>query len=625
MKKSLLTLAATIAALGLGTTIGNAQSVWNGGAGNWSSNAATGWNGTGVPNVIDRTADATAAGGTITVDGNFTLGTLTQSGTQSRSLNTATGGTLIFDVTSGNALWDMSTGLSGTGISGGTSHSTNITLNDNLEIRGLVSNSSTSPTFSGKISGAGQLLLTNVATTPSSGGVRVSLNNATNDFSGGINVGNGVGLRLNASGAAGSGTITLADTTNGGNNLDFRVDTANATQVHANTINFGTRVSGGATVLSLQNSTMTVTLNGVLSGTMATGRVSLNGGTLVLGGASPNTWTGQFRSDTHGTLIADKVGAISNGFSMRSSTANTQTSLLVGVSDTLTGQISVDGSNSGAAQSYTVQIGLKDGNNGTVTFNNGSKINLNNAYGNGGTVGTPTTSLNLHSGNGTGTLNITTEIGTNALPATARNISITGTGTVNLSRLVGNTYGGTTTVSSGTLLVSNTSNSATSTGAVTVSSGATLGGTGSVSGATSVTGSLMAGDGLTSAAGTLTLGGDLSMLSTSTLVFELGGSFAHSILARTGSGTWSFDSIQQVRFVDFGAATGTYSGLITGLAGDPGSLASWTISNAGWAGTFSYNSGSVDLNLTAVPEPSTFAMLLGGLGALALLRRRRRA
>ena len=62
----------------------------------------------------------------------------------------------------------------------------------------------------------------------------------------------------------------------------------------------------------------------------------------------------------------------------------------------------------------------------------------------------------------------------------------------------------------------------------------------------------------------------------------------------------------------------TYLGLITGVP-NPGTAAlnSWVIDNAGFTGTFSWdstNGGEIDLTLTKVPEPGTW-----GAAALALL------
>ncbi len=635
-----------------------AQSIWSGGGGNWTSTVSPGWTSGGVPNAIDAIADAQALGGTLTVNGNFIVGTLIQAGSVARSVNATGTNGLTFDVTAvgGTALWDMRGGLTGTGTSGGTSHSTNIVLNDNTEIRGLVSTGSSGPSFSGVISGAGQLQLTNVATTPSGGGIRYDLRNGSNSYGGGTLIGQGTALRLNASGAAGTGTITLADSAAAGtNNLDFRVDSSNATQVHANNINFGTRGSGGNTILSLQNNTMTVTLNGALSGTMgSSGRASLNGGALVLGGSSANTWTGQFRSDTHGTIIADKVGAINNGFDMRSQVAGSTTALLLGVADTITGQISLNGNNSGSGFTYMGQIGLKDGNTGIVTLNNANKINLANVFGGvGGTDLAPNgASLNLHSGNTTGTLIVTTEIGQNT---NARSISITGTGTVNLNRGGGNTYTGSTTVSGGTLLASNTTGSATGGGALNVNSSTRLGGTGTIapSGANGITISGVLAPGASIGNLTLNLGGTtgtVAMASGSSFEYELGianptidAIVANSsdllTLAGAAAADFAFSS-NNVDFVNTGAVgyyklfdtlsnnANTYTGLTfdgtTGLVtnglsysnlagGQTGNFIVGTASNGGVTG---------DIYFQVIPEPS--AALLGGLGLLALLRRRDR-
>ena len=184
-----------------------------------------------------------------------------------------------------------------------------------------------------------------------------------------------------------------------------------------------------------------------------------------------------------------------------------------------------------------------------------------------------------------------------------------------------NTYTGTTTVSGGTLLING--NGTAATGAMSVGSGATLGGTGILGGNATVTGTLLGGNGTTGT--TLTSGKDVTFADGSTISLALNSSHTHSTLARTG-GTWTFDNVgnnQAFTFLNLGGATtGVYSGIITGLASDPGT-GSWTITNSLWNGSFIYNSGSVDLNLTAVPEPATWALLAFSLTTVVVLRRRR--
>ncbi len=440
---------------------------WAGGAANWSSNVNPGWNATGTPNTVDAFADTTGATGTITVNGTYTLGSLK---TGPRTFNTSSG-LLIFNVSSGNALLDAA--------GGSPTLNVDLQLNDNLKVTNSVASGSQTVAFNGAITSSGKLIIENTGVGTDS---RYAFSNPANTFAGGIDIGPRTVLRSTASGALGDGILTRT-ATDGTGSLNFFT----ADQTHVNDINLGSASAGGTT-LSINNAVQ-VTLSGILSGTMGSNnRISIGGGTLILNGPAANIWTGQLRGDTHGTLVADKINALPGGMQFRSSTVDTSISLLVGVSDTLFGLLSIDGSNSGVAYAYLPRIGLKDGNTGTVTLNNATALNLNQAFGPGGTDLAPTASLILHSGNTTGTLDFATQITDGTNP---RSIQITGAGTVKLSRAAGNTYDGTTTVVSGTLLAANTSGSATGTGAVRVGvSGAatTLAATGQTSGSATVTG-----------------------------------------------------------------------------------------------------------------------------------------
>jgi autotransporter-associated beta strand protein len=223
-------------------------------------------------------------------------------------------------------------------------------------------------------------------------------------------------------------------------------------------------------------------------------------------------------------------------------------------------------------------------------------------------------------------------------------INVTGPNHVILTRA--NTYTGTTTVTTGTLLANNASGSATGTGAVDVSG--TLGGIGTIaptdSNSISVSGMIAPGSG--TIPGTLTINltstlGGLNMSTDSSFQFHLGAAGIGDMLAIVGafSGDVAFDQ-NNINFMGTGAL-GSYkifdtdsnnantwtgltingSGQITvGLTGS--NLANGYTANF-YMGGYSYGGDSGDIYVQVIPEPRT--ALLGSLGTavLLLLRRRR--
>ena len=209
-----------------------------------------------------------------------------------------------------------------------------------------------------------------------------------------------------------------------------------------------------------------------------------------------------------------------------------------------------------------------------------------------------------------------------------------------------NTYSGSTIIGAGRLLVNNATGSGTGTGAVNVNSGATLGGSGTISGAVNVTGSLAPG----AAVGTLTTG-TLTMNSGSTFAFEVDSSADLGIAADLQKVAGGLNLIGSVmlNLSDLASgkvafATGTSFSLVnytgawnqgvftynSATLEDGGQFAAglnlWQIDYNAATGGSNFNSqyaGGSDsfVNITAIPEPR--AALLGGLGMLALLRRRR--
>ena len=110
----------------------------------------------------------------------------------------------------------------------------------------------------------------------------------------------------------------------------------------------------------------------------------------------------------------------------------------------------------------------------------------------------------------------------------------------------------------------------------------------------------------------------------SILQLALGASGTHSTLAISSPGSLTFATNQDFKFIA-SPTIGTYTGLITGVPNPGAALNSWVIDNSGYAGTFSWdgaNGGEIDLNMTAVPEPSTW--IIGALALAALIYHQRR-
>ena len=168
----------------------------------------------------------------------------------------------------------------------------------------------------------------------------------------------------------------------------------------------------------------------------------------------------------------------------------------------------------GANDAEDILIGGSDSGSASGSTSFTGQIKLNND-----SDATNTRNLQLWSNN---TENVTfSGIISDTLASNYFDISKTGTGTVTLT--AANTYGGSTTVSAGSLVLNNSSGSGTGTGNISVSAGATLSGTGSISGAvTSLAGSIDAGDGA-NAVGSFGIGnGTSSNLDNGTYIWNMG-------------------------------------------------------------------------------------------------------
>ena len=217
-------------------------------------------------------------------------------------------------------------------------------------------------------------------------------------------------------------------------------------------------------------------------------------------------------------------------------------------------------------------------------------------------------------------------------------------------------YTGTTTINAGTLaLVSNTSNNniassslitvdagasldvtgITAAGGFEIVSGQTLAGEGNVSGDTTINsgGFLSAGDG---GIGTLTFDAlvDVSSVGANSMLFDLASPGFSDLVSMSSSeldiGSGSFD-LDAFTFTDL-SGPGSRIGVGTYTLFDANSLALgnslgstvFTESLLGYAtATLFESGGDIFLSVTAVPEPSSTALL--GLGGLALMLRRKRS
>ena len=308
-----------------------------------------------------------------------------------------------------------------------------------------------------------------------------------------------------------TGTLTLSATNtytgitviNGGTLTIGGAGQLNSGSYAANIYNYGAFTYG---------SSAPQTLTGVISGT---GTMTINSGTVVLGGGNINTYSG-VTTINGGTLQLGQSGAFGNlGSGSTSIVVNSGGTLDFYQGETL-GQVI-----SGAGNVSTVS-GLPSGSTETLTATNtytgnttiGSvvlKIGTAGQLGSGNYAGYITNNgqflysssvAQTLSGVMSGTGNLT-QSGSGALTVSgviSGSVSVTQNGPGVLTLSGTNTSSGTTTVSTGTLLV----NGSIGTNTVTVAAGAILGGNGTINGPVSLTAGSFISPG-NNAIGTLTL------------------------------------------------------------------------------------------------------------------------
>jgi autotransporter-associated beta strand protein len=379
-------------------------------------------------------------------------------------------------------------------------------------------------TIASKITGSGALTLTRAT-----GTTTFVFNNATNDFSGGVNVNASTTLKLGASNVitdgASAGNVALNTGTldlNGFNETINGFGTGNGTVDNV--------AGGGTSLLTVGANNTTSSFGGVVKNT--TGTVSLTktgAGVLTLSGAS--TFTGNATLSqgtitlgsssvvTTGTLASGPLGIGTVKLGSGANVANLQTNIVTatfGNGRTLSNNISLDGdltfSSSGAGGAGRIALNpigytgslLNTANAITLTRTNTltaastMTVDLIGAIGDGGNA------FGLTLGGG-GTYNIGSTSAPDSVANTYTGLTTVSAGGVTLNKAAGiDAIAGNLTINGGTLTLGANNENIANTSTVTINSGATF----AMSARTETVGGLnVSGGTLSSNSGTMIIAG----------------------------------------------------------------------------------------------------------------------
>lgn len=657
--------------IGTGSTLTWASQNYTATGTSFIKNGAGTWNIGAIGNAY--TGGFTLNAGTIIVSGNNSLGGATSpltinggniqsSGTRSYAPTAITvGGDFIFSGT-GNATFGGTVALGSA-----TRTITNSQTSGSLILSGAISSSATNAIVA---AGTGVTILSGTnnytGTTSVTGGTLqfskpAALYNSTSASwtAANLSVSSGASLAFNVGGAS-----------------DFTTGNISTILTNLSSVSNNGLMAGSTVALDTTNAASAVTISSAITDSTGTGGGSvgftkLGAGTLSL--TAGNSYTGA-TTVYNGTLSLGSGGSItsSSNVTVNSTTASATALLDLNGNSNAIGSLTLGGGTTTSTSNVSTGAGtLTLG--GDVTYlatNNplGSTISGNLALG---------ASRNFVVGNSTTAANDLTVSA--VVSGSGFSIAKSGTGTLVLSG--NNSYSGGTTISGGTLAVGH--NNALGSGSAAVSSGATLsvptgftlanniavasGGTlagagtsafsGTISGAGTLTGPITMNSGGSVSPGT-SGAGSLSVATAASLTFSSGSTFAWNLgsLVANGSGTAGTNWNSLTLLGTAGLTTGSVNLIPNFLtansapnAGSPdvfwNTAHSWTVVTGSGtstiSGTFlvdnsSFSNGTFNTALSgndlllnwspsAIPEPSTYAAILGGLALTGAAWKRRRS